>query len=71
MNIQIKTKTLYHDRLGRVVAGDTVEVHDTQGVEWIRRGWAMPYETKVVEMQPEPGPAIEKRRGRPSKADEG
>lgn len=53
MKVTIKTKSLLHDTLGRLSAGDVVELQDQQAESFIASGWAEPYQTKVVKLEPE------------------
>ena len=55
MKVKVKTKVLYHDQLGQIVAGDVVDLHDSQASSWVQCGWVEPvaeYDTKVVQQTP-------------------
>jgi hypothetical protein len=55
MKVKVTTKVLLHDTLGRLVAGDVVELSDGQARDFIASGWAeaeATYETKVVRETP-------------------
>lgn len=64
MKVEIKAKVLHHDKLGTLARGQVVELPESQATEYQGRGWVQFYDTKVVEMSPEP-----KKRGRPPKAE--
>lgn len=52
MQIAILKPAVYHDRLGKLVKGRVVEVPDYQALDWLRRGFAERYETKVLRDRP-------------------
>lgn len=52
MLINILRPVLYHDRLGTLKKGQTVEVPDKQAQEWVAKGWAVTYQTKVMQDRP-------------------
>ena len=52
MQISILKPAVYHDRLGKLVKGRVVDVPDHQANEWLRRGFAERYETKVLRERP-------------------
>lgn len=52
MEIIIDARVIYHDRLGKLEKGRRVEVPDNQAKEWLQRGWATRYETKVMQDRP-------------------
>jgi hypothetical protein len=63
--VYIANTPMLHDRIGRIMPGQTVEVPDFQAREWLRNGWAQLYETKVMQDRPsmaagvmEPSPAL-------------
>ncbi len=53
MQVEIKAKLLYHDLLGRLKAGDVVDLPDAQANEFAKRGFVEIYETKVIKSEPE------------------
>jgi hypothetical protein len=63
MKVKVKAKVLFHDTLGRLNAGDVVDLPDGQARDFIASGWAEAegtYETKVVRETPAEAP---KKRG--------
>lgn len=52
MQVVIKSRVIYHDRLGELRKDRTVDVPDSQAAEWLARGWATRYETKVIQDRP-------------------
>lgn len=64
MKVTIKTKALLHDTLGRLSAGDVVELQDQQAESFIASGWAEQYETKVIQQKPVAANDPVKPRGR-------
>ena len=64
MKVTIKTKALLPDTLGRLSAGDVVELQDQQAESFIASGWAEPYETKVIHPKPVAANDPVKPRGR-------
>lgn len=52
MIVVITAREMLHDRLGRLVKGRVVDVPDHQALEWLRRGYAQRYETKVMQERP-------------------
>jgi hypothetical protein len=48
----ISETPMLHDRLGRIMPGQTVDVPESQAREWLRNGWAQLYETKVMQDRP-------------------
>lgn len=52
MQVSILKPAVYHDRLGKLVKGRVVEVPDHQANDWLRRGFAERYETKVLRDRP-------------------
>lgn len=52
MQIVIEAKVMYHDRLGKLTKGTTVDVPDGLASDWLRRGFAVRYETKVMQERP-------------------
>jgi hypothetical protein len=45
-------KTMLHDRLGKLKPGRVVDVPDHQAYDWLKRGFAESYQTKVVRAVP-------------------
>jgi len=52
MKVEITTKVLLHDRLGRLVRGQVAELPDGQAESFLRQGWVQRYDTKVIESVP-------------------
>lgn len=52
MEIIIDARVIYHDRLGKLEKGRRVDVPENQAKEWLSRGWATRYETKVMQDRP-------------------
>jgi len=52
MQIVITAKVMHHDRLGRLPRGWSGDVPDHQATDWLRRGFAERYETKVMRDRP-------------------
>ena len=52
MQISILKPAIYHDRLGKLIKGRVVDVPDSQAMDWLRRGFAERYETKVMRDRP-------------------
>jgi len=51
--MQVKTlKTIYHDKLGKVKIGSTIELTDSQANIYLERGAVELYQTKVVRQAP-------------------
>lgn len=64
MKVTIKAKVLYHDTLGKLSAGDQVELPESQAQSFIAQGWAEQYETKVIQQKPVAANDPVKPRGR-------
>ena len=55
--MQVKTlKVIYHDKLGKIAIGQTVDLTDSQAQMYLERGAVELYETKVVKQEPEDKP---------------
>jgi hypothetical protein len=52
MQIVITAKVMHHDRLGRLPRGSIADIPDHQATDWLRRGFAERYETKVMRDRP-------------------
>lgn len=52
MKVTIKARTLIHDRLGTLHAGQVVDLPDNQAREFLRKGWVEHYQTKVIHSSP-------------------
>lgn len=52
MKVTIKARTLLHDRLGALRAGQVVDLPDSQAREFLRRGFVEHYQTKVIHATP-------------------
>jgi hypothetical protein len=52
MQVVITAKVMHHDRLGRLPKGAIADVPEHQAVDWLRRGFAERYETKVMRDRP-------------------
>lgn len=52
MKVEITTKVLLHDRLGRLVRGQVADLPDGQAESFLRQGWVQRYDTKVIESVP-------------------
>lgn len=52
MDVVVKCRVLYHDRLGTLKQGQRVELPEFQAAEFLRRGFVERYETKVIREVP-------------------
>lgn len=52
MDVVVKCRVLYHDRLGTLKQGQRVDLPDFQAAEFLRRGFVERYETKVIRSIP-------------------
>lgn len=52
MKINILSKVVFDDRLGRLTKGQTVEVPDHKALFYFSQGMAEPYQTKVMRDYP-------------------
>jgi hypothetical protein len=52
MKVTIKARTLIHDRLGTLHAGQVVDLPEAQAREFVRRGFVEHYQTKVIHSSP-------------------
>jgi hypothetical protein len=52
MDVVVKCRVLYHDRLGTLNQGQRVDLPDFQAAEFLRRGFVERYETKVIRSIP-------------------
>jgi hypothetical protein len=52
MDVVVKCRVLYHDRLGTLKQGQRVDLPDFQAADFLRRGFVERYETKVIRSVP-------------------